>query len=183
MNIGTISTRYARALYSLALDEGTEDMVYIEVKSIQRQFKDVPEIKQYISSPTVTKEEKIKLLTICAGGESISKVMREFISFIVKRDKDVLLQFMCVAYNRVYRKAKNIRLIKLVSASEVDNELIGGLCAKIGNKYGGSIELESAIDESIIGGFVVSVDNNRMDSSVLGELMKIREDLKKRKQN
>jgi len=180
MTIGVISTRYARALYSLALDKGIEGVVYEEMKCMHTQFMTLPEIKQLIVNPVVTKEDRIKMLTLCAGGEGVSEVTKEFINFVVKRDKEALLQYMCGAYKRVYRKAKGILLVKLVSADEIDKSITDKICRKIEETYSGTVEFTSVIDKKIIGGYTVTVDNNRLDSSVLGELNSFRESIGKR---
>ena len=177
MTIGIISTRYARALYSLALEQGIEDSVYLEMKSIHRQFRTFPEIKQYIASPIITKAEKIELLKTCAGGEDISKATKEFISFIIKREKESLLQYMCIAYKRVYRNAKNILSVKLVSACKLESSAVERICSRVEEIYNGKAELECVIDEGIIGGFIVTVNNNRLDSSILGELKSLKKSL------
>jgi len=177
MTIGIISTRYARALYSLAFDEGAEEMVYNDMKSIHRQFMSFPEIKRYLSSPIVTKGEKVDILMVCAGGDGASEVTKKFLSFVVERDKEALLQLMCVAYNRVYRKINGILSVKLISAYKMDDEIIERIHTGIERMYHSKVELESFIDESIIGGFIVTVDNNRLDSSVSGELEKIKKEM------
>ena len=177
MTIGIISTRYARALYSLAFDEGVEERVYDELSSLLRQLRGFPEIKSYISSPIIVKGEKVDLLIVCAGGDGISERTKEFLSFVFEQEKDDLLQFMCVAYRQVYRKSKGILLVKLVSAYKMDDKIVERICAGIEERYHGKVELESYIDESIIGGFIVTVDNNRLDSSVSGELEKIKKEM------
>ena len=180
MTIGVISTRYARALYSLALDKGVEEAVYQEMKCMHTQFMTLPEIKQLIINPIVNKEDRIKILTLCAGGEGVSEVTKDFINFVVQRDKEGLLQYMSGAYERVYRKSKGILLVKLVSADEIDKSITDRICRKIEETYSGIVEFTSVIDKKIIGGFTVTVDNNRLDSSVLGELNSLRENIGKR---
>jgi ATP synthase, F1 delta subunit len=177
MTIGIISTRYARALYSLALDQAVEERVYREMKSIHNQFMGFPEIKRYLSSPIITKQEKVDILTVCAGGDEISEISKKFLSFVVARDKEILLPLMCVAYNRVYRRTKGILSVKLVSAHEINDEMVEKIRSGIERKYQSKVDLESFVDESIIGGFVVTVNNNRLDSSVAGELEKIKKEL------
>ena len=179
MTIGIISTRYARALYSLAQDRGMEDIVYEEMKCMHEQFMTIPEIKQYILSPIITKKERIKILILSAGGEEVSEVTKDFITFVVERDKEALLQFMSGAYKQVYRSSKGILLVKLVSADEVEKHVTDKICRKIEETYSGTVEFTSAIDKKIIGGFIVTVNNNRLDSSVLGELNSFKNSLVK----
>jgi F-type H+-transporting ATPase subunit delta len=174
MNIGIISTRYARALYSLACEQGQEDVVYDEIKCMLQQFLTVHELKSHIVSPIVSRVQKTEILVLCAGGNNVSTLMRNFIEFVVKREKQDIIQFMCVAYKNVYRKAKNILSAKFVSAEKIDQSMLDKICALIENSYKGTVELETEINKNLIGGFILDVDNNRLDASVLGEINKLK---------
>lgn len=170
MNIGIISTRYARALYMLAFDEAQEDKVYTEVKCMLQQFLTFPELKRYLTSPIMNPAKKIDILRLSAGGDNISHVMKQFIDFVVRRDKQELIQFMCVAYESVYRKAKNILSTTFWSATEVDDALLGKIKLILEEAYKANIEMQVKTDPRLIGGFILDVDNNRLDASVAGEL-------------
>ena len=174
MNIGIISIRYARALYSLAFDQGMEDIVYNEMKCMLQQFLTFPELKHHITSPIVPSAKKKEILQLCAGGDNISLITKKFIDFVVKRDKQEIIQFMCVAYKIVYRKEKNILSTKFISASEPDKALLDKICSKIEDAYSAKVELETKVDKKLIGGFIIDVNNYRMDASVSGELNRMK---------
>ncbi|MDR1055324.1 MAG: F0F1 ATP synthase subunit delta [Prevotellaceae bacterium] len=174
MNIGVISTRYARALYSLAFDQGKEDVVYKEMNCLLQQFLLFPEFKRYLTSPILKIAKKINLLETAAGGENISLLTKKFIDFVVRRDKQEIIQFMCSAYGEVYRSAKNIVTTRLISATEVDSSFLDKIKDKVEKTYNAHVEMEVKIDKNIIGGFILDVDNNRLDVSILGDLNKMK---------
>lgn len=174
MNIGTIATRYARALYSLAFDQGQEGRVYAEMKCMLQQFLAMPDLKRYITSPLLNIAKKRDLLYTAAGGDGICDVTKKFIDFVIKREKQELIQFMCVAYKSVYRKAKNILPTKFISATEVDNAFLEKIKSKLEEAYNANVELQTKVDKNLIGGFILDVGNNRLDASVAGELNKMR---------
>lgn len=174
MNIGTISMRYARALYSLAFEQGQEDSVYNELTCMLSQFLQFPEMKRYLTSPIMKAPKKVEMLEIAAGGTNLSPITKSFIDFVVRREKQDLIQFMCVAYQSVYRKAKNILATKFISATEVDAAILEKIRTKIEESYNANVEFEVKVDKNLIGGFILDVDNNRIDASVLGELNKMK---------
>ena len=49
MDIGTISSRYAKALFSLAKDKGQESRVYDDMKMLADSFSMEPEVSRYAS--------------------------------------------------------------------------------------------------------------------------------------
>ncbi|MCS2854770.1 F0F1 ATP synthase subunit delta [Parabacteroides distasonis] len=67
MDIGTISSRYAKALFSLAKDKGQESRVYDDMKMLADSFSMEPELRGALSNPIVSVPEKVKLLTAAGG--------------------------------------------------------------------------------------------------------------------
>ena len=174
MNVGIIATRYARALYSLALDEGVEDIVYSEMKCMLLQFITYPELRKLMTSPLLKTGKKRETLYFAAGGDDITSVTKKFIDFVIKREKQEFIQFMCVAYKNVYREKKNILSSKFISATEVDETFLNKLKVQIAEAYGANIELSLKIDKNLIGGFILDVSNNQIDASVAGELNRMK---------
>ncbi len=77
MNIGIISTRYARALLNHALERGTEDAVYDSVLRLSKSFREVPELESALLSPATQIKEKLTLLLTASD----SDIPDEFINF------------------------------------------------------------------------------------------------------
>ena len=69
MDIGTISSRYAKALFSLAKDKEQESRVYDDMKMLADSFSMEPELRGALSNPIVSVPEKVKLLTAAGGIE------------------------------------------------------------------------------------------------------------------
>ena len=74
MDIGTISSRYAKALFSLAKDKGQESRVYDDMKMLADSFSMEPELRGALSNPIVSVPEKVKLLTAAGGIEVCDQV-------------------------------------------------------------------------------------------------------------
>ena len=181
MEIGTISIRYARALLMVAQDNKTEDLVYQEMKSLFDVFLGNRELKPFFENPIVTSEEKIKILSICAGkieGKNISQTTENFLRFIVEKKRENFVLFMAMSYMELYRKAKNIISAEVTSVQKLDEKTLSSLLAFIKKGYSDkTIQLNTKINEALIGGFVLNVENEKFDASVLGELNVIRKEL------
>ena len=181
MEIGTISIRYARALLMVAQDEKTEGMVYQEMKSLSDVFLGNRELKPFFENPIVTSEEKIKILVIAAGkvkGKTISKTTEKFLRFIVEKKRENFVLFMAMSYMELYRKAKNIISAEVASVQKLDEKTLSSLLSFIKKGYSDkTIQLNTKINEELIGGFVLNVENEKFDASVLGELTAIRKEL------
>ena len=80
-----------------------------------------------------------------------------------------------LAYLTIYRKANNIYLVEVVSATTMD-EADQARLHKLIEKHlnGGSMEYSQRVDSQLIGGFVVNIDSERLDASVQNELKQLR---------
>ena len=75
----------------------------------------------------------------------------------------------------VYRKANNIYLVEVVSATPMDNAEQLRLKKLIESHLeGGSMEYSQRVDSQLIGGFIVNIDSERLDASVQNELKQLR---------
>ena len=75
----------------------------------------------------------------------------------------------------IYRKANNIYLVEVVTASELSNDDESRLKALIQKHLnGGTMEYSSRVDRELIGGFVVNIGSERLDASISNELKQLR---------
>jgi F-type H+-transporting ATPase subunit delta len=80
-------------------------------------------------------------------------------------------------YEVLDRKMKGIKEVEMVTAhdGEISKEVITSLNSVIGD----NIELKKKVDESLIGGIVVKVEDTLIDASVRGHLHKLKNNLSK----
>lgn len=176
MNTGVISTRYAAALLEYAREQGAEDAVYENMRQLIATLGSVKDFMPVLCNPTLASEERVGL--ICSA-VAPSAVFHRFAQLVVKEEREDMLLFIAHAYLSLYRKAKNIRAVKLTAAVPVDEELEEGVRRMLAGENNAGVEIESIVDESLIGGFIMEVDSLRLDASVQGQLREIRKQLVK----
>ena len=90
MDIGTISSRYAKALFSLAKEKGIEDRIYENMKVLAENFTAEPGLKAALSNPVITTANKVKLLK-AAGGIQVNDLYVRFINLVIRHKREMLL--------------------------------------------------------------------------------------------
>ena len=180
MDIGVISVRYARALLKSAVDANIEESVYQEMMLMARSFVEVPEVRQTIDNPMLSKDKKEMLLLTAVGGkQAASQLSQAFIALVLKEDRENMIQFMANSYVTLYRKQKNIIRGKLTTAVAVSPAMEQKMRRMVESKTQGTVEFETEVDPDIIGGFILEYDTYRMDSSVKSQLNSILTQLRK----
>ena len=178
MDIGVISTRYARALLKSATDAKLDGQVYQEMMILAKSYVDVPMLRQTIDNPMFEKEKKQTLLETAAGG-SPSKLTQTFIALVLKEDRENMVQFMANSYVTLYRKQKNVIRGKLTTAARVSAETEQKMRQMVESQTQGTVEFETEVNPDIIGGFILEYDTYRMDASVKTKLNNILNTLRK----
>ena len=62
MALGTSSKRYAKALVSHSIEEGNLDLMFDEINSLINILEESEDLKEFISTPTISRENKTSLL-------------------------------------------------------------------------------------------------------------------------
>ena len=178
MDIGVISVRYARALLKSATDAKIEDDVYKEMQTLAKSYAEVPQLRQTIDNPMLSKDTKQQLL-LTAVGEKPCELTKAFISLVLKEDRENVMQFIANSYVTLYRQQKNVIRGRLITAAAVSPATEQKMRQMVESKTNGTVEFETEVNPDIIGGFILEYDTYRMDASVKSKLNSILNTLKK----
>lgn len=169
MNTGVVSMRYAKALFAYAKEQGVEDAIYNNMLQLMATLQQVKELVAMLGAPTVSKEERVKLL--CSAVES-SPVYEHFIRLVVNAEREQLLIFISHCYVSLYRKAKDIVAVRFTTAQPADDDLCDKVTASI-LPDGATVEMQNVVDEAIVGGFIYETETHRLDASIRRQLRDI----------
>ena len=175
MNEGLIPRRYAKALYKFALEKGQDKPMYGLMQSIVGAFASEATLYEVMANPFVADDDKVKLLHTASGADDSHTCFADFLKLLVENKRISAIRSIALAYLAIYRKANNIYLVEVVSASKMDSVEESRLKKVIESHLnGGTMEYSSRVDENLIGGFVVTIDSERLDASVQNELKQLR---------
>ena len=178
MDIGVISVRYARALLKSATDAKIETAVYQEMQTMAKTYVEVPQLRQTIDNPMLSKDTKLALLLTAAGAEP-SELTKAFLQLVLREDRENVMQFIANSYVTLYRQQKNVIRGRLITAAAVSSATEQKMRQMVSSKTNGTVEFETEVDPDIIGGFILEYDTYRMDASVKTKLNSILNTLKK----
>ena len=175
MDRGIISNRYAKAIYQYAAERKEENRLRKEMKMLAEQFFSVPMLTVILDDPTISSAVKIDVLSNAAG-KDISDTCREVIRLIIKNGRARYMQSIALMYDKIFRKAKNIVIMKLTTtepaSADMENKLVS--LVKYKNEQ---VDFEAKTDEDIIGGFILEIEDLRLDAGVRNQLNQLRLEL------
>jgi F-type H+-transporting ATPase subunit delta len=176
MNSGLIAARYARALYEVAASVKEETVVRQELELVLTHLHNFPELSATLASPIVSSAEKERLLRTAAGNQPSDSLSR-FFRLLLKRHREALLSLISQRYLDVYEQKKGILKVTLTTAVPVDKGRQEYIRKQLEQSSGKQIELISVVKPEIVGGYVLSTGQKRLDVSVTGLLNRYRQQL------
>lgn len=177
MDNGKISVRYARALLHQAVGERCADEVYSCLTRLTANYSlAISQFNEALSNPMAGGEEK-KLLLITAIGEPVHPLVIRFIEFLIAKKRENKVFLIALKYQEMYRKANNILRADVTTAMAVDDTTLRQIQTFVEQTFHCAVELHAKVDPSLIGGFTLDIEYERMDASVTGQLNKLKKEL------
>ena len=178
MDNGRISVRYARALFQTAQALGCEEAVYDGLSRFAHNYLlAIAQFNEVLADPIVAKEEKVRLMEI-AVGEPMHDCLKQFIAFVSEQNRENKMFLIAMKYMEMYRSKHNILSTQVTTASELPEATLDKIKAFVKQTFSAEAEMEVTVDPSLIGGFILDIENTRMDASVAGQLNALKQKLK-----
>ncbi len=179
MNEGLIPRRYAKALYKVALEKGVDTRVYELMKTLAGSFADVPGLNEAVSNPFVGRDDKSRLIMTACGATDSDTVVADFIKLLEKNRRIDQTREIALAYLSIYREAHGIYIVHVDTAAPMGEAEAAKLKSLIARHLGdkATMEYSTSVVPDLIGGFRVSVGNERLDASIANELKQLRQKL------
>ena len=178
MDNGKISVRYARALLNLARQEQCEQEVYEGLMRLTQNYDlAIAQFNEVLTNPIIGTEEKVNLVK-AAVGEPLHPCLEHFIEFVAEQKRESSIYRIAMKYQEMYRDSKDILLTHVTTATELPDETMHKLKGFVEQNFDCHAEMQITIDPSIIGGFILDIENDRMDASVAGQLETLKKKLK-----
>ena len=175
MNESQISVRYAKALFESAAEHKQLDAVYNDMEVLSDTCK-LEDFQYMLTMPTLQVSQKSKLVDGIFK-KHLSELSLSMINLVIKNKREVYLPGIARNFSDLYRKSKGIRTVSLVTATPVDDSSMKGIRNLIKEAYDADVELTAAVDEDVIGGFVLTIEGMQYDASVASSLRRLRKQL------
>ena len=175
MNNYRININYAKALFMLASDRQQADRVSEDMRLVGEVVKENRELSVVFANPTVRYDRKTAIVEALFG-KSVCDETMAFLRFVVKKNRSVNLRGISEAYLDIYRESKGIVLGELVTHLETDDSAKAYVRRLIEEYTGKQVELHTATDPHMLGGFKMEFDHNMYDARLRTKIMKLRKE-------
>lgn len=170
MNNPRLAGRYAKSLLDLAIEQNKLEAVYADIKLLRAICKGNPDFVSVLRSPVIKADKKENIISTIINGR-VSGLTSSFIQLLVRKARESNLPEIITAFIEQYNKLKDIHHVKITSAVPLSTEAEQTILDKVrSNTSIQNIELETIVEDALIGGFKLEVGGVLIDASVLRDL-------------
>ena len=170
----TVADSYAETLLSLALaqDTGIANEVFAEFTDFVGFMKKEPMFGDFIVSPAVDPDNRQATLEKNFRGK-ISDILLNTLLVINRKGRSELVPLIYEQYRLALEEHNNEVDVDVTSAVDLTDELRDKIKEAAAKISGRTARLREKIDPTILGGLVVQIEDQKLDSSVLRQLKQL----------
>ncbi|NEP88406.1 MAG: F0F1 ATP synthase subunit delta [Okeania sp. SIO2C2] len=175
---GEIVEPYAAALMSLAKSKDLAERFGEDIRSLLNIMDESPELKQFMGNPIIKPEDKKAVLQRMMGDEA-DPYMRNFLMLLVDRGRIIFLEEIGKKYLALLRELNQTVLAEVTSTVELNEDQKNTVRERVKSMTDArDVDIETKIDPSLLGGVIIKIGSQIIDSSLQGQLRRIGNSLK-----
>lgn len=175
MSEPVLFNNYAIALLETAIDEKKVEEFRKEAKILRDIFKENKEYLEYLADYNILDSKKFA--SIDKNFKDFEPSIISFVKVIIKNKRGKYL--FKIFKESVYRFNDYLHIEegKIFSAKKLDKRSLNKIIKAVETHENAKVELEEIIDESLLGGFIISIKDNVYDASLVNKLDKMKASL------
>lgn len=173
---GSLSRRYAQALFELASQKGKVAEYGGALHELVELLAGSEELARLFYGKMMAASAKKKLIAQLLGEQTAADILN-FVCLIIDKNREGSLADIAEAYDDLCDAAEGIQQIMVTSAVELGEEEKNALSAAFAAKLGTKVRLKTAVDKKLIGGLKVQVGDTVYDASLSAQLAGLKKSL------
>lgn len=173
-----VAKRYARALFSAAVQGNVVESVEADLDGIARVLEHNSEFAGFLHNPRVSREDKARILDTLFADRVTALTLRVMRLMLDKR-RETEIPGLRAEFARLRRERGQVLYAQVTSSVELTDAQKTNLVSKLEAKSGKRVEAEYRLDSSLMGGIKVALGNYVLDGSIKGSLGRLRDTLRR----
>ena len=161
----TLARPYARAAFALARDAGAL-APWSQALAFAARVAADPQVAGLLGSPRLSHAEAVALVSPEGADEKFGR----FLALLADNRRMALLPEIAGMYDELRLEAERVVKARVTSATALPANEIDTIKVALKKRFGREVEVETAIDESLIGGAVIDAGDVVIDGSLRGKL-------------
>ena len=166
------AARYAKSVIELAQEQKLLEKVKEDMLLFTQVINDNRELEVVLKNPIVPADKK-KAILKALFEKRIQPLTYKAFELIVSKNRESILDEIAVEFVNEYNTLKGIAVATVTTPYTLEDKQRKEIGAIVADVTGMKVELIEELDESLIGGFVLTIGDKQIDESVKSKLANI----------
>lgn len=177
MREGTIANRYARALLSIAEEQGALEKIGADLQALAELHGRSPQLRHVLRSPAISAQERRAIVNAIATQGAFQPVTKVFLNLLTDKGRLDYLGDIAVAFRRLADERLGRVRAEVRSTAPLFPDELNQIRVTLAQRTGKDVVVEAKVDETLLGGVVARVGDTVYDSSLRSQLSRLRSDI------
>lgn len=174
----SLAGRYASALYELANEQGFVAAVESDLEKLSVALRESADLAALVRNPLVSRDAAAKAIDGVAGLLGLSQVTKNFLGVLAGNRRLSALADVIRAFSTIAAAMRGEVTAEVTSAHPLDDTQLAALADKLKAREGRDVKLKTSVDPEILGGLVVRIGSQMIDSSIRTRLNSLAQAMK-----
>jgi F-type H+-transporting ATPase subunit delta len=162
--------RYAEALFSLVVEEGTLGPMCKEIEALKNMLAEHKHVQAVFLDPILTEKKQSSFIEGLAEKAKLSKTLLNFLKLMSENRRLRFIDIFFVSWTERVENHEKRKTVLVESAKKLSEDQKTRLKNKIEKKISAKIVIREEIRPEFLGGMKIKIDNVMVDFSVQTQL-------------
>lgn len=162
----SLSGRYATALFDLARDSKAIDSVGSSLESLKAALAGSTDFANLTTNPLVSRTAAASTVAALAKSMKLDALTTKFLGVLAQNRRLAELGSVIAAYNALASAHRGEATADVTSAHPLDAKQVTALKTQLKAKIGRDVAVNLNTDSEILGGLVIKIGSQMIDSSI-----------------
>jgi F-type H+-transporting ATPase subunit delta len=178
MLMGSIARRYARALFSLAVEQGRVEPWNDALQVLKNAVEGSPDLRDVLSNPVYSKEQRRAIVEKLAAALKLEREPANLLFLLGDRNRLAYLAAVVDTFRALADEHLGRLRARVTSAVPLDGQAAQAIADRLSQATKATVLLDRAVDPALLGGVVAQVGSLVYDGSLRTQLEDLRKTLK-----
>jgi F-type H+-transporting ATPase subunit delta len=172
-----VASRYAKSLLGLAEEKGLLEQIYADMLLFTKTVEENRDLQLALCNPIVKHDKKLAILTAIFGNK-VNAMTMAFFRIITQKNRENVLDAVAREFVTQYNLLKGIQKATVTTAVPLTADLRATFQKMVEDRTGMKVELQETVDPEVIGGYMLRIGDDQLDSTVRSRVQKLKNKFK-----
>ena len=173
-----IAARYAQAVFDLSRDSGDLKKLETDVAALDGAIKGSADLRDVLTSPVISREDQGRAIAAVADKMGLTATVKNVLALMASKRRLFVVPQMVAALKGMLADDRGEVTAEVRSAKELTKTQSDKLAKTLKASTGKDVTLDVTVDESLIGGLVVKIGSQMIDTSIRAKLNALQNTMK-----